>query len=192
MIWKMIHKDKQMQQYHQANETLVEVSSDSEDEEDESSELQSPPKKPLPIGAKDPKQRTIVLSPNKLIKDYKESQKLDRQHICGWRCVHKFEQNPKIFKYDPLKRPILAGWTRKITGFCKYTAPCGRPFHTLEATYKYLRSTQSKLTIDCFSFSSNIECMKEVRSYNNTDTKYYLNDVSILRENKLILTEEIM
>lgn len=175
-IWKLIHKDKQMQQYHQANETLIEVSSDSED--DDECELQSPQKKPLPIGAKDPKQKTIKLNPKDLIDDYKETGKLDRKHICGRLCVREFERNPKIFDFDPLKRPILAGWTRKITGICYYIAPCGRSFNTLEATYKYLRTTRSRLTIDCFSFSSNIECMREVISYNGAGNQYFLNDVS--------------
>lgn len=175
-VWKLIHKDKQMQQYHQANETLIEVSSDSE--VDDECELQSPEKKPLPIGAKDPKQKTIMLKPMDLIDDYKATGKLDRKHICGRQCVREFERNPKIFDFDPLKRPLLAGWTRKITGFCFYTAPCGRSFNTVEATYKFLRTTRSKLTIDCFSFSSSIECMKEVISYNATNSQYYLNDVS--------------
>lgn len=175
-IWKYIHKDKQMQQYHQTNETLIEVSSDSEDEQCDSQ--QSPEKKPLPIDAKDPKQKTIILSPHQLIDGYKETRKLDRKHICGKSCVRDFEKNRQIYDYDPLKRPILAGWTRKITGICFYIAPCGRSFNTLEAIHKYLHTTRSKLTIDCFSFSSNIECMKEVMTYNGTDGKHFLNDVS--------------
>lgn len=178
-VWKLIQKDKEMQQYHQANETLIEVSSDSED--DDECELQSPQKKPLPIGAKDPKQKTIMLKPANLIDDYKETGKLDRKHICGKQCVREFERNPKIFDFDPLKRPILAGWTRKITGFCYYIAPCGRSFNTPETTYKYLCTTKSKLTIDCFSFANNIECMKEVISYNATKSQYFLNDVSFVR-----------
>lgn len=178
-VWKLIHKDKQMQQYHQMNDTLIEVSSDSEAEDE--FDLQSPQKKPLPVGAKDPKRRTIRLAPNELIDGYKETQRLDRQHTCGKRCVRDFEWNPKIFDFDPLKRPILAGWTRTTKGLCEYTAPCGRPFRTIETTYKYLITTGSKLTIDCFSFSCNIECMKEVISYNGTNSQYFLNDVSIAR-----------
>lgn len=174
-IWKLIHKDKQMQQYHQQNETLIEVSSDSEEDE---CDAQSPQRKPLPINAKDPKQKTVMLTPESLIDDYKPTQKLDRQHVCNKRCVREFERNAQIFEHDPLKRPLLAGWARKITGICFYTAPCGRPFNTLDATYKYLCTTKSKLTIDCFSFSTNIECMREVISYNDSKSEHYLNDVS--------------
>lgn len=175
-VWKLIQKDKEMQNYHDtANDTLILVSSDSEADESYS---QSPQKKPLPSDAKDPMQRTIVLQPDDLIDNYKPTQKLDRHHQCGRKCVRLFEKNPQIFDYDPLKRPILAGWTRKITGICYYIAPCGRSFNTVEATYKYLLTTKSKLTIDCFSFSSNIECMKEVQSYNDTGREYFLNDVS--------------
>lgn len=179
-IWKLIHKDKQMKQYHQAHETLIEVSSDSETEEQ--CDSQSPQKKPLPIDAKDPKQKTIILAPHQLIDDYKETRKVDRKHSCGKSCVRDFEKNPQIYEYDPLKRPLLAGWTRKVTATCSYIAPCGKPFskpfNTLETIYKYLRKTRSKLTIDCFTFSTHIECMKEVISYNGTNSQHFLNDVS--------------
>lgn len=176
-IWKLIHKDKQMQPYHQANETLIEVSSDSETEEQ--CDSQSPQKKPLPIDAMDPKQKTIILAPHQLIDDYKETtRKFDRTHSCGKSCVRDFEKNPQIYEYDPLKRPLLAGWTRKVTRVCYYIAPCGRPFNTLDAIYSYLRTTRSKLNIDCFTFSTNIKCMKEVISYNGTNSQYFLNDVS--------------
>lgn len=145
-VWKFIHKDKQMQQYHQINDTLIEVSSDSEEEDE--LDLQSPQKAPLPADAKDPLQKTIKLTPHELIDDYKETKKLDRRHTCGKQCVRDFERNPKIYDFDPLKRPILAGWTRKTTGICYYVAPCGRSFNTPEATNKYLHTTKSKLTID--------------------------------------------
>lgn len=135
-------------------------------------------KLPLPSNAKDPSQKTIMLQPNLLIDNYKPTKKLDRQHICGRKCVREFEQNRQIFDFDPLKRPLLAGWTRKITGICYYIAPCGRSFNTIEAVYKYLLTTGSRLSIDCFTFSSNIECMIEVASYSDSNQKYFLNDVS--------------
>lgn len=147
----------------------IEISLDSEEKDE--CDLES-------IDVKNPMQKTVMLKPENLIDDYKPTHKLDRQHICGERCVCEFEKNPQIFEHDPLKRPLLAGWARKLTGICFYIAPCGRSFNTLEATYKYLYTTKSKLTIDCFSFSSKIECMKEVIGYNDTNNKYLLNDVS--------------
>lgn len=92
-LWKSIQKDKEMLQYHQTNETLIEVSSDSEDDE---TDIQSPQKKPLPADAKDPKQKTMMLKPQHLIDGYKSTQKLDRTHECNEDCVREFEKNPQV------------------------------------------------------------------------------------------------
>lgn len=172
-IWTSINKNKKLEQYHDANATLIEVSSDSEEEED----YHSPQKQALPSNARDPLQKVVMLKPSLLIDNYKPSKKLDRRHICGTDCVQEFEKNDKIFEFDPLKRPLLAGWKRNITGLCHYVAPCGRSFNTIEALYKYLITTKSKLTVDCFTFSTNIECMSEVRSYSTTGRIDNLNDV---------------
>lgn len=176
LIWKSIIKEDRLRRYHQVNVTLIEVSSDSEDEEDD---YKSPQKQPLPKDAKDPCQKTIMLRPSSLIDNYKPTvNKLVRQHICGRECVREFEENRQIFGFDPLKRPLLAGWQRQITGTCFYTAPCGRSFRTIEAVYKHLLTTKSKLSIDCFTFSTNVECMTEKISYSQSNKEYFLNDVS--------------
>lgn len=175
IVWTSINKNKKLEQYHDANATMIEVSSDSEDEED----YDSPKKQPLPLNARDPLQKLVMLKPNLLIDNYKATRKLDRRHTCGSACVREFEGNEQIFTFDPLKRPLLAGWTRNSTGLVYYAAPCGRSITTIDATYKYLRTTKSKLTIDCFTFSMNIDCMTEMRSYSVTGRIDYLNDVSV-------------
>lgn len=175
LIHKSIVKDNRLKRYHEANMTLIEVSSDSESEEED---YTSPQKKPLPADARDPLQKTIMLRPSLMIDNYKPTKKLDRQHTCAHECVREFEENEQIFDFDPLKRPLLAGWTRRITGICFYVAPCGRSVNNIEAAYRYLITTKSKLSIDCFTFSTNIECLTEVVSYNNSGQKFFLNDVS--------------
>lgn len=175
IVWKEIYNNKKLKKFHDVNATMIEVSSDSEEEEDE---YVSPVKQPLPLDAEDPSQRMISLRPKRLIDDYKEMQDLGRQHICNPKCVLEFERNDKIFDFDPLKRPLLAGWKRKISGSCVYVTPCGRSFATIDTTHRYLLNTNSKLSIDCFTFSVNIDCMMEVYSYSGSNPIYYLNDVS--------------
>lgn len=175
-IWQTIEKNKKLERFHQANISFVEVSSNSEDEDDE---YHSPQKKPLPITAIDPKQKKVRLDPRQLIDDLLETKKLERSHACGPKCVRKYEQNPKIFDFDPLKRPLLAGWQRKKTGLIVYITPCGRSYTSIDSTYKYLKGTRSKLTIDCFSFSTNVNCLTEVVTYSVTGRQHLLNDVRI-------------
>lgn len=175
LIHKSIVKDDRLKRYQEANMTLIEVSSDSEMEEDE---YASPQKQPLPKDAKDPLQKRVMKRPDLMIDNFRPTKKLDRHHICAHECVREFEKNGQIFGYDPLKRPLLAGWTRRITGICFYVAPCGRSINNIESAYRYLNQTKSKLSIDCFTFSTNVECLTEVISYTNASKEYYLNDVS--------------
>lgn len=175
LIWTKIVKDKKFEQINDANTTMLEVSSDSEDDET----YKSPEKRPLPPDARDPLQKTVMLRPNLLIRDIKPPRRLDR-HYCSHRCIEEYESNKQIFDFDPLKRPLLAGWQRNITSnCCTYITPCGRLFATIEQTHKYLINTKSKLSIDCFSYSNGIECMTEVRSVTTPDNTKYLNDVSV-------------
>lgn len=174
-IWKELLKDEKMKKYNDTNITMIEVSSDSEEEED----YQSPKKHPLPANAKDPTQKTIMFRPHSLMGDKYKAGKSYRRHVCDPKCIENYEQSRRIFRFDPLKRPLLAGWTRHMNHTCYYVAPCGRICRSLNALYKYLKETQSKLTIDCFSLSTNIKPMTEIRSVSDYGIKY-LNDVSVL------------
>lgn len=167
-------KNEKLKRYRDANTTMIEVSSDSEDDE----EYQSPKKLPMPSDAKELTQMYKKVVPSELITNWRSPKKLDRRHICGIGCVSEFESNDNIFEFDPLKRPLLAGWKRNITGFCYYIAPCGRTFSTIETTHKYLLTTKSKLTIDCFTFSLNIDCMAEVITVSANNNIDKLNNVS--------------
>lgn len=173
-VFKEIVRDKKLQRFH--NETMIVVSSDSEDDEEE---YVPPAKQILPSRSTESYQRKVKLEPELLIENYKSTEFRGRQHKCDRDCVRKFEKNRKIFEFTALKRPLLAGWQRKITGLCFYIAPCGRSFNTIETTQKYLRKTKSKLTIDCFSFSEDIDCMTDVVGYTATGSQFFLNDVSV-------------
>lgn len=180
-IWTTMLKNNKLDQYHDGNSTMIEVSSDSEEEDDD---YVSPVKHALPPTAKDPSQKTVFLRPDLLIENLIPPQELDALHTCSNNCVQDYEMNPKIFEFDPLKRPLLAGWKRLRNKrnlrlfYVVYATPCGRQLTTIQDTYKYLLQTNSKLSIDCFTFSGKIECMMEVRSYNGSNHPEYLNDVS--------------
>lgn len=177
-IWELLVKNKKLKRYHQANTTLIEVSSDSEEEDDDQPEQPKKERENPPENASDLRQKIVRLRPESLIDNYKPTRKLDRHHTCGRGCVRDNEMNHQIYDFDPLKRPLLAGWTRKRTGTCCYIAPCGRPFIAIETLYKYLKITNSKLSIDCFTFSSDIDCLTEVHSVSKTGQEQFLNDVS--------------
>lgn len=174
-VWTEILKDKK---YQDANATMIEVSSDSEEENDD---YVSPVKLPLSSTAKNLIQKEVCLFPRTLIDNYKEPRDLGARHTCSNNCVRQYEENEKIFDFDPLKRPLLAGWKRKMADrIYIYDAPCGRTCYTIENIHRYLVATDSKLSIDCFCLSANIECMIEKRSQNGSGKTYYLNDVSLL------------
>lgn len=174
-VWTEILKDKK---YKDVNATMIEVSSDSEEENDD---YDSPVKRPLSSTSKNLIQREVCLFPRTLIDNYREPRDLGARHTCSNSCVRQYEENEKIFDFDPLKRPLLAGWKRKMADrIYIYDAPCGRTYYTIDNIHKYLVATDSKLSIDCFCLSANIECMIEKRSQNGSGKTYYLNDVSSL------------
>lgn len=182
-IWTTILKDEKLNKYHDANTTMIEVSSDSEEEGDE---YVSPVKKALPPDTKNPSQKKVFLRSSTLIDNYMEPRDLGRMHTCNRGCVQAFERNDKIFDFDPLKRPLVAGWMRKVGGTCTYVAPCGRAYYGIDGVHKFLSKTKSKLSIDCFSFSTHIDCMMEVHSYSSANRQYFLNDVSSIGSIALI------
>lgn len=169
-----ILKDKK---YQDVNATMIEVSSDSEEEYDD---YVSPVKRPM-ITEKNLIQKEVCLFSHLLIDNYKEPRDLGPRHTCSNNCVRQYEENEKIFDFDPLKRPLLAGWKRKMADKNYiYDAPCGRTCYTIENIHRYLMTTDSKLSIDCFCLSANIDTMIERRSQNGSGKTYYLNDVSLL------------
>ncbi|XP_031640859.1 histone-lysine N-methyltransferase eggless-like [Contarinia nasturtii] len=170
-VWNAIIRNDKLKRFYHANTTMIEVSSDSEEDE----EFLSPKKYKMPIEATDLSQEIVVCSPKDLIKNYKPGIKLDRRHICNRKCVEEYEEDAKIFEFDPLKRPLLAGWKRPTTGLCHYVTPCGRPFNSIDALHKYLLTTKSKLTIDCFTYSPYIDVLTEVRTA--SENMDYLNNL---------------
>jgi histone-lysine N-methyltransferase SETDB1 len=85
-------------------------------------------------------------------------------HPCTKACVAKWESGFDSIRYiNPLLMPALNGWQREICNQSKnsssgtkkwinYIAPCGRMLRSTGEVDKYLSQTDSRLTIDMFSF----------------------------------------
>ncbi len=85
-------------------------------------------------------------------------------HPCTSSCVFKWENMIDLVKcINPLLVPLLHGWQRHICHQSKtlisgskkwvnYVAPCGRMLRSTGEVDRYLAITNSKLTIDMFSF----------------------------------------
>lgn len=93
-------------------------------------------------------------------------------HPCSSACVAKWENRfSHVKSVNPLLMPALHGWQRHICHQSKnqngskkwvnYVAPCGRMLRSTGEVDKYLFLTDSKLTIDMFSFDYFIHTDRE-------------------------------
>lgn len=80
-----------------------------------------------------------------------------RRHKCSPACVLS-EIGLKWEHIDSFRRPILCGWKRNGQ---YYRTPCGLNLYSLSDIHKYLAKTGSKLRIDCFDFTKNIDPTKK-------------------------------
>ncbi|XP_015792135.1 histone-lysine N-methyltransferase SETDB1 [Tetranychus urticae] len=63
-----------------------------------------------------------------------------------------------INRVNPYCVPIFMGWHRtKSDGMILYTAPCGKQLNSIRQVYQYLLRTESGLSIDQFSFHSQLK-----------------------------------
>lgn len=82
------------------------------------------------------------------------------EHECGPECLflndQKGESNTDIERYGALLRPLITGWARfgKLRKF--YRSPCGVTFRSYRELEDYLMRTNSKLRMNCFDFSKNV------------------------------------
>lgn len=176
-IWKHINSTKSLQQRYNPNDTIIELSSDSEDEEHvwktpkkQTSQLSRTRVTHREWKAIKPSTLTNLQSPKKLVK-----------HVCDYRCnMNEKVNKDRILKYDPLIRPIACGWRRKRYGRrgANYVAPCGRSFQTIETVFRHLTKTCSILTIDCFSFDKRVDVTRISKTVCDDNAKYTLNEVS--------------
>jgi histone-lysine N-methyltransferase SETDB1 len=111
-------------------------------------------------------------------------------HPCTPTCVAKWETSVDRVKFiNPLLMPMLHGWQRHLYNQSKaqtrvkwvnYMTPCGRVLRSTGEIDRYLYMTDSRLTIDMFSFDYFI----------NTDREFEANarflqiaDISFGKEN---------
>lgn len=76
---------------------------------------------------------------------------------CSHDCVRS-EDSVKLKQIGLFRRPILCGWKRHSRS---YQTPCGLNLHSYQEIGEYLMATKSKLRIDCFDFSRNIDPSKD-------------------------------
>lgn len=103
-----------------------------------------------------------------------------KPHTCSKQCVmEEMEPIRKIDGVEPtmLARPLLLGWNRIKKSSIKYYAPCNKPLKNIDAVYAFLVTTDSMLSIDCFTFDFNIDCLRACKTVN--DSHYIKNQVSI-------------
>lgn len=88
-------------------------------------------------------------------------------HECSEDCIIPEDDPEKHLGANPLTIPCICGWKRCVIKPSKkgkrvvmYCAPCGRQLRNLEDVFDYLRTTDSKLTVDLFCFDSfvNVFC----------------------------------
>ena len=94
-------------------------------------------------------------------------------HACTISCVNRYEENLYFIKHvNPLLIPMMHGWQRQIHHQSRaatnnvrkrvnYVAPCGRTLRTITEVDKYLAMTDSKITLDKFSFDIYIHTDRE-------------------------------
>lgn len=80
-------------------------------------------------------------------------------HKCGPQCVRNTDISSENLKgYSPLSIPLICGWYRQLCKFPKgkkvilYQAPCGIRVRNIEELHRYLRITESSISVDLFDF----------------------------------------
>lgn len=180
-IWLHMAKTKCLWPFNpDAESSMIELSSGSEDEE-ELTRLSRPPPKFSANEIKESTQISIILNVETIVANYIPPKNYFK-HICDNKCIDIGENCTIIFQYAPLDRPMLAGWKRQksTNGSIQYTTPCGKSFKSISHIAKYLMTTNSKLTIDCFYIKTNIRCLYETitQATGNVGGIRMLNDVS--------------
>ncbi|XP_042206255.1 histone-lysine N-methyltransferase eggless-like isoform X2 [Homarus americanus] len=92
-------------------------------------------------------------------------------HVCAAKCLGA--QGDSMDKHkglSPLLYPLLFSWHRQIVKQRRkttsknevyYVGPCGRRLRSVEEVFRYLRETESRLEIDCFTYELSIDVSHE-------------------------------
>lgn len=85
-------------------------------------------------------------------------------HVCGPSCLYTMTNN--LSSYSLLAWPLLRGWERQMASNTKntktvviYRAPCGRRLRNMLEVHYYLKTTQSTLNVDSFSFEADLHAL---------------------------------
>ncbi|XP_044737579.1 histone-lysine N-methyltransferase eggless isoform X2 [Chrysoperla carnea] len=91
---------------------------------------------------------------------------LYKHHQCGPSCRAKSQRTlAELRDYSILAKPILAGWFRETVRFGKnkrevrYITPCSRIVRNMQELHRYLRITQSEMSVDMFDFNCGIHVL---------------------------------
>lgn len=110
-------------------------------------------------------------------------------HDCAMHCRER--DDPVRHKgKNPLLIPIFLGWERQLRRFracgpgpkviITYRSPCGRHLRNLEDLQNYLNLIRSRLTVDLFSFNTNVNLF---RTFRPKDVLYQNLDITQGKEN---------
>jgi hypothetical protein len=95
----------------------------------------------------------------------KHDSRLDgHAHTCSAHCVRY--ENADMIEYTVkeaglLCAPLCCGWTRQTAARTRYVTPCGRVLCTIDQVDEFLYTTRSLLTIDMFTFTSQVEPLRK-------------------------------
>ncbi|KAG5343984.1 SETB1 methyltransferase, partial [Acromyrmex heyeri] len=106
---------------------------------------------------------TVETKPSHSIVFYHTQRKYEPKkyvtHKCGPRCIKGIKVSHDDLKgLSPLSIPLLCGWHRQLCKFSKgkkvilYQTPCGVRLRNMEELHRYLRITNSTLSVDLFDF----------------------------------------
>ncbi len=112
-----------------------------------------------------------------------------KSHPCMPSCVYRWEIDieKRVKSLNPLLIPMIYGWQRcaaihSMDGKSRnrkhvyYVAPCGRRLCNINEVDKYTYFTNSQLTLDMFSFDSDVRADREFeanKTYVNIDDMTY-------------------
>ncbi|XP_018314698.1 histone-lysine N-methyltransferase SETDB1 isoform X2 [Mycetomoellerius zeteki] len=106
---------------------------------------------------------TVETKPSHSIVFYHTQRKYEPKkyvaHKCGPKCIKSIKISHDDLKgLSPLSIPLLCGWHRQLCKFSKgkkvmlYQTPCGARLRNMEELHRYLRITNSTLSVDLFDF----------------------------------------
>lgn len=121
-------------------------------------------------------------------------------HICGPKCVKNIKvSHDDLKELSPLSVPLLCGWHRQLCKYSKnkkviiYQAPCGIRLRNMEELHRYLRMTDSILSVDLFDFDYWVRAFAdfivEKCFINIKDLSYGVENISIPCVNELDHTQ---